>query len=156
MGFADWWHSVVAKIIPGEFPNLVAENVEDAINEISNTAAVSASPGFTWGRSGQINDAYLLNDNVASDTAGRIVPVDGFVTTIFVACELPSTATVEIRRRVGAVYTTITSTTLASVRKKTDLLVTQPAVSKNDELCVYVSGSSIKNPVVGLIIKGTL
>ena len=136
---------------------LSAEDVQAAIDEISTTAAVSASPGFTWGTSGNVPaGTYLLNDSVPSNTAGRLVPVNGQIEVIFVACEIDTTATIEIQRRVGAVFTTLTSSTLATVRKKTDILVVKPAVSKNDELAVKITGASIKNPVVGIIIKGSL
>lgn len=121
-------------------------------------ASVSASPGFTWGKSGTVPaGSYLTNDGVPSNTAGRLVPIaTGAVTTIFVTAEINSTATIEVQRRVGAVFTTIASLTLVNERKKTVELPSPPAVALNDEIAIHTSGASIKNPVVGLIIRGSI
>jgi len=135
----------------------IADDVQEAIEELSNNVAVSASPGFTWGKSGNVSNAYLLNDTVPCNTAGRLVPVSsGQITTLFVAAELSSSATVEVRRRdPGPVFTLIASTVLSAQRTKTDTLVSPPSVNLNDELCIYINGA-IKNPVIGLIIKGSI
>lgn len=133
-----------------------SEDVQAAIEEVNNNVAVSASPGFTWGRSGNISNTYLQNDTVPSNTAGRLVPVTtGEITTIFAAAENTSSATIEIRRRVGVVFTTIATCPYGGTRKVTCNVVSPPSVALNDELAVYVSGSA-KNPVVGIIIKGSL
>ena len=134
----------------------VSEDVQAAIEEVSDAVTVSASPGFTWGKSGNVSNSYLLNDSVPSNTAGRLVPVTtGVVTTVFVAAQTASTSTIEVRRRVGAVFTTIAICAMAGVRKITCTIGTPPAVVLNDELTVYVNGAA-KNPVVGIIIKGSL
>jgi len=118
---------------------------------------ISASPGFTWGKSGSVSNTYLLNDTVPGNTAGRLSPVDGFITTIFVSCEIATSTVIEIQRRTaGPTFTILATVTLSAERKKTVLLAVQPAVAKNDELMIKVTGPSIKNPVIGLIIKGTL
>lgn len=128
--------------------------IEEFVRQIST---VSASPGFTWGDSGNIKNAYLLNDTVPSNTAGRLSPVNGTINTIFITCELPSTAVIEIRRRVGAVYTPIVTQSLGGTRKLTVNLISPPTVAKNDELTCFVSNfANVKNPVVGIIIRGTL
>lgn len=128
--------------------------IEEFVRQI---ATISASPGFTWGDSGVIKNSYLLNDTVPSNLAGRLSPVNGSLTTIFVTCENPTNAVVEIRRRVGAVFTTIVSQPMGGVRKLTVSLPFPPTVAKNDELsCFITNGPSLKSPVVGVIIRGTL
>lgn len=134
----------------------VSEDVQGAIEELAVTAAVSASPGFTWGKSGNVSNAYLLNDTVPSNTSGRLSPVTGQLEVIFVTCQNNSNATVVIEKRVGATFTTLASITLSSARKGTFVLSPAPAISVNDEIAVRISGASIKNPVVGVIIKGSL
>lgn len=132
-------------------------DTQAAIEELSNNVAVSASPGFTWGKSGNVSNTYLLNDTVPCNTAGRLVPVSsGQITTLFVAAENNSSATIEVRRRdPGPVFTVVASTVLSAQRTKTDTLASPPSVNLNDELCIYINGA-IKNPVIGLIIKGSI
>jgi hypothetical protein len=140
----------------------VADNVQDAIEEIQNNAEVTATPGFTWGDSGAIKNAYLLNDNVASNSSGRVVTLDGFITTLFIATDLDTDQyTLEIRRRVGNTFTTIASLVASSsdgFRKYYDDNV-NIAVTKGDELSAYIKKSGNKgatNPVCGIIIKGSI
>lgn len=143
--------------VAGNASTIESNNAQDAIEEVANNVATSASPGFTWGKSGNINNSYLLNDTVPCNKSGRMVPVtSGNVTTIFVAAEVTSNATIQIMRRdPGPIFTVIASTTLVAQRTKTDQLVALAPVVFDDEICVFISGS-IKNPVVGLIIKGSL
>lgn len=137
--------------------DLVSQEVGPAIRELFNTAAVSASPGFTWGGSGNIKNAYLDNDSVPSNTSGRISPVTGEITTVFMTAENTSSAEVEIRRRVGAVFTTLVTVSYGGTRKVVSALGSPPAVSSGDELSVFINNTaSAKNAVVGIIIKGAL
>jgi hypothetical protein len=137
---------------------LAAENIKDAIDELSATASVSASPGFTWGDSGNTSKgSYLLNDTVPSNTSGRVVPLNGFIEKVFIAIQNPGTVSIANQKRTGATMTTIATVTITSARVAT-INVSVP-VSLGDELGIRVSPSSSgspKNPVVGLIIKGSL
>ena len=133
----------------------VANEVQSAIEEINDQLNNQASPGFTWGDSGNINNSYLLNDNVFSNKAGRIIPVDGSIVTISIAAENTSTATIWIRRRTdpGPVFTTIATLAYGGARKATASIVSPPAVTTGDELVAYVDGQA-KNPVVSVVIQG--
>lgn len=138
---------------------LTSNNIQDAIDEISSTAAVSASPGFTWGASGNISKgSYLLNDTVPSNTAGRVVPLaTGYIEKVFIAIENATTASLDIQKRVGSTLVTLVTVTITSARVAT--IPVSVAVVIGDELAIRVSptsANSVKNPVVGLIIKGSL
>jgi hypothetical protein len=124
--------------------------------DLELSIAVSASPGFTWGRSGNVTSgAYLLNDTVPSNTAGRIVPVaGGFITKIIVACELADTFTVSVFKRVGASFTLLTSVNM--VAQRTGEFTANIAVTLGDELAVQLSTGSAKNVVVGVVIRGAV
>lgn len=157
LGQTDWHHSPVAPAIP--FDNstngFVSDNVQEAIEELGSGVAVSASPGFTWGKSGSISNAWLLNDTVPSNVAGRIVPItSGYIAEIFVSAETVSTCTLTIYKRTdpGPVYTAITSVSLTAERIK--VAASTASVARGDELAIKVTSGSIKNPVVGLVIKG--
>jgi hypothetical protein len=135
---------------------LVSTEIGPALREAATATAVSASPGFTWGRSGNISQgSYLQNDTVPSNVSGRIVPVsDGFIKTIFISQELPEAITVTVQRRVGgSLVDLVSASTLATERVK--IVTVDAAVSLGDELAVYISAGSPKNAVVGLVIKGS-
>lgn len=137
--------------------NLVSTEAGPAIREISNTVGVSASPGFTWGDSGNVKNSYLQNDTVPSNLAGRIVPVTGSIRAITVTSRLPNSAQIEIHRRdPGPVYTVLTTVTMPANRVGIFILADPyPAVTVGDELSVFVNDTAaISNPVVGLIILG--
>jgi hypothetical protein len=113
----------------------------------------SASPGFTWGNSGTVNNAYLLNDTVPSNKSGRLSSVTGTMVVVFVALEIATTVTVEIQRNVLGVFTTIASVNMVASRKAT--FPVSVAITENDELSCFINGSC-KSPVVGIVIQGTL
>lgn len=117
----------------------------------------AVSPGFTWGKSGTIpKGAYLLNDTVPSNVAGRIVPVyDGIISEAFISIQNTSTVSFDIQKRVGSVFTTVLTITITAAR--VDVQSFSTSVSRLDELVCRVSPTSAnkpQNPVIGLIIKG--
>lgn len=144
--------SPVAKSTP--FDNSVngftSNNVQNAIEEIG----ASASPGFSFGRSGTSNvGTYLQVDSVPSNLAGRIVPlVTGFITDIFISCQNASTFNIQIEKRVGNTFTLLHTETVTNQRKKTSS-ISIPIVL-GDELCCKVSSGSVSNVIVGLIVRG--
>jgi len=119
-------------------------------------ASTVASPGFTWGKSGNITaTTYLWNDTVPSDKTGRIVPLlNGQITNIVVANEVTNTFTIEVLKRLGAgSFSVLESVALTAERKKTKEVTGIP-VALGDELAVRVSAGAAKNPVVAVIIRG--
>lgn len=115
---------------------------------------IATSPGFTWGKSGNVSSgAYLLNDSVPSNLAGRIVPAyNAQITQIFVTTETNDTATLAIETRSGVTFTEIGTISLSAERKKiVDVAI---SISWGDEIAVKVKTGSCKNPVLGLVIKG--
>lgn len=147
--------NAVAKSVP--FDNSVngfsATDVQAAIEEIG----ASASPGFSFGRSGTSNTGtYLQVDSVPSNQSGRVVPLTtGFITDIFVVCSSNATCTVQIQKRVGNTFTTVYTETLSNVRKKTSSITGVP-VSLGDELCCRIGTGTANNIVVGLILRGAI
>jgi len=138
------------------YNDLTSEDAEAAILEVYDTTQVSASPGFTWGSSGNTpTNTWLLNDTVPSNKAGRISPVTGNITDIFFAAENATTGNLGFYRNDGGgVYTLLTTLTVVASRKMHTSGLTV-AISEDDEICVQVTSGSFKNPVVGLIIRGT-
>jgi hypothetical protein len=130
--------------------------IEELVNQISS---VSASPGFTWGRSGVSSaGAFGLNDSVPCNVAGRQVPItSGKVTTFFVAKEDPTDVTFRIFKHPSP-FTTVATIVMvvADGRAKAFSLSPQPDVTGDDELGVEVTAGSAKNWIAGCIIRGTI
>lgn len=144
---------------------LVSDNAEDAIKEIASNVAVSASPGFGWGKPGSASPGeYLLNESVESDKVGRLVPFDGYVFRFFFIEQKKSgTRTLELMRRtspgtgafVAIAEVSATGTTpYGNVQFPASGVGSVP-VSLNEEFAVRVKGSSadVENIIVGVIIK---
>lgn len=147
--------SVVAKSIPfsNDGNGFNATDVQSAIEEIG----ASASPGFSFGRSGVSNSGtYLQVDSVPSNQAGRIVPLTtGFVTDVFISCQIASTFTIVFEKRVGSVFVAFLTVTVTANRKLTQSVTGVP-VALNDEICAKVGSGSVQNVVVGFIIRGAI
>ena len=119
------------------------------------TPGTSASPGFQYGRSGDIAaPAYLqVVATVPSNTAGLLVPFTGFITSIWSTNEDPNTYTLQVQSRLLAVFTDVAGASLsvAAVRlNETSILA---AVTKGQELVIQVRAGSGRNIQAGLIIE---
>ena len=128
------------------------------IEEISTQrAAVSASPGFTWGRSGAVvADSYLLNDGVPSNVTGRRVPVTtGIISTVFIDSENIDTFDVRVFKHPSP-FTTLAIVSIVADRGGTFKLAVPSEVTEGDRLGIQIINGSCKNPVIGLIIKGVV
>ena len=129
--------------------------MEEIANQVVEASRI-ASPGFTWGKSGNITGVtYLWNDTVASDKVGRIVPlIDAGVTNIVVANENANTFTVEVLKRLGPGSFAILDTVVLTAERTKTQIVTNAPLALGDELAVRISTGAAKNPVVAVIIKG--
>jgi len=118
----------------------------------------SASPGFTWGMSGNVKNQWLLNDTVPSNRTGRNFPFyNGEIIKVSVSNELSNTFDVKIYEHDGTTYTLLTTVSMVAQRSSVFIL-SGIFVTRNKELAVYISASganAAKNPVVALILSGT-
>lgn len=124
---------------------------------IRQRTGVSASPGFTWGRSGNIPDgAYLLHQSVPSNISSLPVPLGaGVITTIFFEQETSSTFDLVIftKPSFAVVYQKTFTGTYAVYEIPT---ASRPAVSNLNRLGMQIKNGSAKNIVAGLLATGTL
>jgi hypothetical protein len=129
--------------------------IEEAVIQNSR---INASPGFTWGDSGNVKNSYLLNDTVPSNLAGRCSPVTGEIVAIFMTAQTANSGTVSIRRRDGLIFTDLVVVSYSGLRKITIILPqgNRPQIAFNDELTCYVNNIPVRSPVIGLIIRGTI
>jgi hypothetical protein len=151
----------VAKVVP--FDNttpgaagLISTDVQSAIEEIRTEAEDSASPGFTWGSSGNTTSgSWLINDSVPSNKAGRAIFLNNATLEyVFVRCELAATFNLDFYEHDGITFTLITTVSIVAARGGAFPIASLP-LTTGKELAVQLSGGSAKNPVVGCILKGT-
>jgi hypothetical protein len=135
---------------------LTSTDVQNAIEEVSYSVSNSASPGFSWGRSGSASSGtWLQNETVPSNITGRNFPFyNGSLTEVSVSNESVNTFSVEIYEHDGTTYTLLATVSLTAQRSNVQSF-TGVSVTKGLELAVKVSSGSGKNIVVQAILRGT-
>jgi len=122
---------------------------------IPETAGTGASPGYSFGRSGNTSAGnYLLNEAVPSNLTGRPVGLsDCSIIGIVVSNENINTFQVEIEEHDGVTYTSLGIYTITASRSSSFLNLSVP-VTSGKELAVKISSGSCKNVVVTIYVKG--
>lgn len=130
-----------------------SDTVQDAIEEIG----ASASPGFTWGRSGASGSGtWLQNDSVPSNLAGRtLVLGDGKVVKIFSATEDANTYELTLYYHDGNSINLTTVTTLTVTASRTgDSGTINFSIPAGKQLAIRITSGSAKNIVAGVVLQG--
>lgn len=134
---------------------LTAADVKAAIDEAVAGGGTGASPGFSFGRSGNVSSgAYLQNESVPSNVTGRPVDlVDARVTQVSISNENSNTFTVELEEHDGTTYTSLGTFAVTAARsaKYTGISI---SVTSGKEIAAKISSGSCKNPVVTVYVKG--
>lgn len=142
---------------PSNCEALTTDNVQEAIDELCNVVAVSASPGFTWGKSGNVSsNTWLLNDTVPSNKTGRVVFLNSAtLEKVFVSNENVNTFDLEIYEHDGTTFTLITTVSIVAQRAQS-FTIASLALTANKELAVKLVNGSGKNVVCGCLLSGSL
>lgn len=126
-----------------------------------NRSVTSASPGFTWGRSGNCPPGtYLLNDTVPSNISGRpIFLYNALLLYVYVTNKLSTTYTLDIEMHNKVTYTNCASVTVTS--NYAGLFRIDPGFSltRGWELAAKVSENSANSPQnidAGILMTGEL
>lgn len=133
-----------------------SDNVQDVIEELCNRVLTSASPGFSFGRSGNLAaNTWLQCETVASNRAGRWVYIsDAAITNVFVACEDVATFDVAVYSHDGdEVNLTLIGSVNVSAARGGKFTVSLP-VATDKQLAIRIENGSAKNAVVGLALAG--
>jgi hypothetical protein len=130
-----------------------SDNVQDAIEEIG----VSASPGFSFGRSGNVvSNTWLQCETVPSNKAGRFIYIGTpVIEKIFISNENVSTFTIEIYEHEGdeVNLTLLDSKTVTAARGGT--FTVDVSATSGRQLALKLSSGTAKNIVAGLELSGT-
>jgi hypothetical protein len=154
--------SPVSKSIP--FDNstngFISTDAQAAIEEVNNKIITSASPGFSFGRTGVCSGGtYMQCETVPSNISGRWVYItNAVVTNVYVANETTTTYSMEVLYHDGnGVNLTSLGTVTVNAAKGAAISVNWP-VPTNKQIAVRVANStanSPKNVVVGLQLQGS-
>jgi hypothetical protein len=136
-------------------------DTQAAIEEVKALVSTSASPGFSYGRSGiSSGGTYMQCETVPSNVSGRWVYVSGAeVVSVSVTNELTTTysMTVSYHNGNGAGETTLGTVTVTGAKGAT--IPVSWSVPINTQLAVRVANAtanSPKNVVVVLQLQGSL
>jgi hypothetical protein len=149
----------VAKAVP--FDNstngFVASDVQAAIEEVKS----SASPGFSFGRTGTTSGGtYLQNETVPSNIAGRWVFInDAVVTNVFVSNESVTTFSIDVVYHDGNLVGVTLLGTITVTADNGGSFPVSWSVPTGRQLAVRISASSANSPkniICGLQLAGTV
>ena len=137
---------------------LVATDVQAAIDEISTTVGVSASPGFTWGRSGNVvTGTWLNNDEVPSNKAGRTVALSSpIITQVFIANEDLSTFNIGLYEHEGNEVNLTLLSTVSVTASRSAAITVSVAMTSGRQLATRITSGTAKNLVIGVQLKGSV
>ena len=138
--------------------DFISDNVQGVIEELEDKVGVSASPGFSWGRSGNLSlNTWLQNDGVASNRAGRTVNlIDPVITAYSIANEDINTFDISFYEHEGDSINLVLIGTITVVSSRSQSGFINFAITEGKQLAVRVTSGSAKNVVVGLNLSGTI
>lgn len=137
---------------------LTAQDVQAALDELNAKVSSRASPGYSFGRSGNVpaNSWLYRPGSVPSNKTGVPVSLDNpKIIEIAVGNENVSTFTVEIYEHEGDEVNLTLLTSVNVVASRTGIFGVDVAVTKGRQLAVKTTAGSSKNPGVDLQLKGT-
>jgi hypothetical protein len=129
--------------------------LDNTLEFVSN----SASPGFTWGRRGQVSvGTWLINEDVASNNTGRRVLIDNpVVARVSIDNDRVTTYTLEFFEHDGALTNLISLGTLSVTGARGNTFDLNVPVTQNKQIAVQLqtfTGTRPRNIVVGLVLRG--
>ena len=142
---------------PSNCEAITSDDVQGAIEDLCEKVDTSASPGFTFGRSGNITaNTWLLNDTVPSNKAGRTIFLNNAtLESVFVSNESPNTFDLEIWEHNGTTFNLLTTVSISAARNAT-FSAGSLSLTTGYELAVKVVNGSGKNITAGLLLSGDL
>ena len=148
-------NSQVASSVPfdNNGTDFESEDVQAALEEIG----ASASPGFSWGRSGNNSSGtWLNNEGVSSNRAGRFVFINNpELAFIFVSSRNVSTYTISIFEHEGNSVNLTLLDTISITSARGGSKVSSVPVTQGRQLALRVTSGSAQDIVAGIVLKGS-
>lgn len=152
----------VAKSVPFDNSSngFISTDTQAAIEEIANDVAVSASPGFSYGRSGNVTaGAYLQCETVPSNVSGRWVYLNSaYVTKVYITNENTTTYKIEALYHDGNETNLTSLGTVTVTSAKGGAFSVNWSVPVNKQIAIRLATdtpNNAKNIVCGLQLDGT-
>jgi len=144
-------------LFDNETNGFVADNIQEAIEEVQDTIITSASPGFSFGRASNINSGtWLQCETVPSNKAGRFVYINNAeIKRIFVSSENISTFDISVYHHTGDETNLTLIGTVSIVSARGGSFNVTWAVPTNTQLAMRVISGSARNMVCGLELSGS-
>ena len=139
--------------------DLTATEVGPAIRELAATVGVSASPGFQFGRSGNVTQGTWLQvvGGVPSNQAGITVALTNpVVTNIYVASQDIDTYQIEVFEHEGNEVNLAFLDFIQITASRGGSFSVNISVTEGRQLGVRINNGSAKNLNVGLQLQGSI
>jgi len=136
--------------------DLTKDNVQEVIEELCKKVLTSASPGFSFGRPGDLTaNTWLKNENVPSNKSGRWVYIQNAVIThIFIAVENIDTFDVAVYHHDGGgINLTFVGRVTVTSARGGSFPVNFP-VPTDKQIAVRLENGPADDIVVGLELRG--
>ena len=156
-------YTPVASSIP--FDNstngFLSEDTQAAIEEVRNAVDSSASPGFSFSKSGTVTKgSYLSNETVPSNLSGRLMfLISPVIANVFISQEDPLICKYEVYEHQGAGIgmTLIGSITTTASRSYSQAVMWMPTTNRQIAMRLASdSPNANKNVVTGILVYGDL
>lgn len=152
----------VARTVPFDNTSngFTAVETQSAIEELSDIVSTSASPGFSFGRSGVCTaGSYLQCEGVPSNISGRWVYISSAVVEqVFVSNETSTTYKIEVLYHTGGGGGMTSLGTVTVTANYGAAFTVSWAVPTGSQIAIKIADDSANNPknvVCGLQLSGT-
>jgi hypothetical protein len=138
---------------------LTSTDTQGAIDELSDKVNTVATPGFSFGRSGNASsNSWLLNNEVPSNLVGVPIGIsNASITEIWVGSEDVDTFDIKVYEHEGDEINLTLLTTVSIVTSRTDTFTSLSIpVTTGRQIATRIANGSAKNPKCFVLIKGDL
>jgi hypothetical protein len=158
---SNWEKSPHSEHIPfdNDGTDLLSTETGPAIRELAETVGASASPGFQFGRSGNLANNTWLNvvGSVPSNRAGITVALSNpVITNVYVASEDADTYDVAIYEHEGDETNLTLLGSVSIVASRSEVFTVLISVTEGRQLACRITNGSAKNCNVGLQLQGSV
>lgn len=139
--------------------DLISQTSGEAIRELATTLGVSASPGFQFGRGGNLAANTWLNvvGGVPSNRAGITVSLTNpIITNVYVASENADTYDVDIYEHEGDEVNLTLLGSVSVISTRSDTFSVSIIATEGRQLAARIVNGSAKNCNVGLQLQGSI
>lgn len=154
------WRQLSAEDIPADnsVSLLEGEDVQAQLDELATSVAVSASPGFSFGKGGNLSSgAWLARpggvpSNITGIPVGLLEPK---IVRISVGSQNANTYNIGIYEHEGDSVNLTLLTTVSIVASRTEVFEVDVSITSGRQLAARVTSGSVKNPGVDLQLSGS-